>query len=81
MPTLSAAQQHAFLSLLDDPSPAVQRALRAHFAQIGPAAAPFLQSVACGPDRLAAGHAARFLHELKLTDPVGEFRDFIRSLN
>ncbi len=80
-PTLSATQQHAFLSLLDDPSPAVQRALLAHFTQVGPAAAPFLLSVARGPDRLLAGHASRFLHELKLTDPVREFRDFIRSLN
>ena len=80
-PTLSAPQQHAFLSLLDDPSPAVQRALLAHFTQVGPAAAPFLLSVARGPDRLLAGHASRFLHELKLTDPVREFRDFIRSLN
>lgn len=80
-PTLSAPQQHAFLSLLDDPSPAVQRALLAHFTRVGPAAAPFLLSVARGPDRLLAGHASRLLHELKLTDPVCEFRDFIRSLN
>ncbi len=80
-PTLSATQQHAFLRLLDDPSPAVQSALLAHFTQVGPAAAPFLQSVARGPNWILAGHASRFLHELKLTDPVGEFRDFILSLN
>ena len=79
--TLNPAQQEAFLSLLDDPSPAVRRALLVHFTQLGPAAAPFLQAVACGPNRLLARHAAWFLEELKLTDPVAEFRGFIRSLN
>jgi len=79
--TLNATQQEAFLSLLDDPSPAVRRALLAHFTQCGAAAAPFLQSVACGANRVLARHAAWFLEELKLTDPVAEFRGFIRSLN
>ncbi|MCX6956351.1 MAG: hypothetical protein NTV51_29810, partial [Verrucomicrobia bacterium] len=78
---LNPTQQEAFLGLLDDPSPAVHRALLAHFAQCGPAAAPFLQSVACGSNRILARHAARFLEELNLTDPVAEFRGFIRSLN
>ena len=79
--TLSAAQRQAFLSLLDDPSPAVRRGLLARFAECGAAVVPFLQSVAAGSDRALAGHAARFLEELNLTDPVGEFREFIRSLN
>jgi len=78
---LNPNQQEAFLGLLDDPSPAVHRALLAHFAQCGPAAAPFLQSVACGSNRVLARHAARFLEELNFTDPVAEFRGFIRSLN
>ena len=79
--TLNLTQQEAFRSLLDDPSPAVRRALLAHFTQLGPAAAPFLQSVARGSNRLLARHAAWFLEELKFTDPVAEFRGFIRSLN
>jgi regulator of sirC expression with transglutaminase-like and TPR domain len=79
--TLSAAQWDALLSLLDDPSAAVRRALLAHFAQIGPAAAPFLQAAARGSNRVLARHAAWFLDELKFTDPVAEFRGFIRSLN
>ena len=79
--TLSGAQREAFLSLLDDPSPAVRRALLLHFTQLGAPAAPFLQSVARGPNRLLARHAAWFLDELKFTDPVAEFRGFIRSLN
>lgn len=79
--TLNPTQQEAFLSLLDDPSPAVRRALLLHFAQIGPAAAPFLQTVAGGANRGLARHAVWFLEELKFTDPVGEFRTFIRSLN
>ena len=78
---LGPAQRDAFLSLLDDPSPTVQRALLAHFVQIGPAAAPFLQSLAQGSNRVLARHATRFLDELKFSDPVAEFLGFIRSLN
>ena len=79
--TLGAAQQDALLSLLDDPSASVRRALLAHFAQLGPVAAPFLQAVARGSNRVLAHHAAWFLDELKFSDPVAEFRGFIRSLH
>jgi regulator of sirC expression with transglutaminase-like and TPR domain len=79
--TLTAARRKALLSLLDDPSAGVRRALLAHFDQLGPEAAPFLQSVARGSDRVLARHAAWFLDELKFADPVAEFRGFIRSLH
>lgn len=79
--TLGAAEREAFLSLLDDPSPAVRRALLARFSTLGAAAVPFLQSVAGGPNRVLGRHAARFLQELNLADPVAEFSGFIRSLN
>lgn len=79
--TLSAAQREAFLGLLDDTSPAVRRALLVHFSQLGSAAAPFLQTVATGSNRILARHAAWFLEELKFADPVAEFRGFIRSMN
>jgi hypothetical protein len=79
--TLAAAEREAFLSLLDDASPTVRRALLARFTQLGPAAVPFLQSVARGPNRLIGRHAAWFLNELNLADPVAEFCGFIRSLN
>ena len=78
---LGPAQRDAFLSLLDDPSPAVRRALLARFGELGPAAGPFLESIARGSNRVLARHAAWFLGELNLTDPVAEFRAFIHSLN
>ncbi len=78
---LGAAERDALLSLLDDPSPAVRRALLLRFNHLGPASAPFLQAVARGSNRLLARHAAWFLDELKFSDPVTEFRGFIRSLN
>ena len=78
---LGAAERDALLSLLDDTSPAVRRALLLRFNELGPAAAPFLQSVARGSNRIIARHAAWFLDELKFSDPVSEFRGFIRSLN
>ncbi|MDO8543793.1 MAG: transglutaminase-like domain-containing protein [Opitutaceae bacterium] len=79
--TLSVAHREAFLSLLDDTSPAVRRALLAHFTHLGPAAAPFLETIARGSNRVLARHAAWFLDELKFSDPIAEFRGFIRSLN
>jgi regulator of sirC expression with transglutaminase-like and TPR domain len=69
------------LSLLDDTSAAVRQGLLAYFNGLGSAAAPFLREVAYGPNRLLAQHAFRYLEELKFSDPVGEFRSFIRSLN
>ena len=75
------ARQQALRGLLDDPSPAVRRALLAHFAQHGPEAMHFLQETVRGPHRVLARHAAWFLEELKFSDPVAEFRGFIRSLN
>jgi len=79
--TLSAAEQEALLSLLDDPSDAVRRALLTHFTQLCPAAAPFLQAAARGSNRVLARHAAWYLDELRFSDPVAEFRSFVRSLN
>ncbi len=79
--TLDASLRGAFLTLLDDDSPAVRAALTARFVHHGPPAVEFLQDVAGGPDRLLARHATWFLRELKCGDPVVDFTDFIRSLN
>lgn len=79
--TLSTSEQEALLSLLDDTSTTVRRALLARFTQVGASAAPFLQTIAQGSNRILARHAAWFLEELKFSDPVAEFRGFIRSQN
>lgn len=79
--TPSDVSREALLSLLDDPSPAVRQALRAHFAASGGEAEKFLREVATSKHRALAWHARRFLDELKFSDPVAEFRTFIRSLN
>jgi len=76
-----AAGRDALLSLLDDRSPAVRKALLAHFARLGPAASRLLQEAAHGPNRILARHAAWFIRELAFTDPATEFRGFIQSLN
>lgn len=69
------------MSLLDDPSPVVRRALVARFTAHGSAGAALLQEVAHSSNRILARHASWFIDELKLSDPVSEFRAFIRSLN
>jgi regulator of sirC expression with transglutaminase-like and TPR domain len=79
--TLGIAERDALLSLLDDTSPAVRRALLLHFNKLGPASASFLQDVARGSNRVLARHAVWFLEELKFSDPIADFRGFIRSLN
>ncbi|MDF3057100.1 MAG: hypothetical protein K0R17_1315 [Rariglobus sp.] len=77
----SLGSREAVLALLDDPSPTVRKALLAHFSAQGEPARIFLESLANGGSRLLSTHARGYLEELKFTDPVSEFRDFIRSLN
>lgn len=79
--TSSLGSREAVLALLDDPSPAVRKALLAHFAAQGEPARLFLENLASSGGRLLATHARSYLEELKFTDPVSEFREFIRSLN
>jgi regulator of sirC expression with transglutaminase-like and TPR domain len=78
---LSIGLKDALLGLLDDTSSPVRRALLLHFAQHGPAALCFLKEIAQGSNRVLAWHARWFIDELKFTDPVAEFKSFIRSLN
>ncbi len=79
--SLNPAEREALRSLLDDASPAVRRGLMARFGTLGPAAVAFLREIAEGSNRPLAWHARWFLEELKVSDPVEEFRTFIRSLN
>ena len=78
---LDGERRDALLELLDDPSPSVRGALQAYFLTLGPTAARLLQEVATGSNRILAWHARRYLEELRFTDPVAEFRDFIRAQN
>jgi regulator of sirC expression with transglutaminase-like and TPR domain len=79
--TLSTAEGDALRGLLDDSSVAVRRALLARFTELGPSGVAFLRHIADGSHRALAWHARWFLDELKVSDPVAEFRGFIRSLN
>jgi len=79
--TLGSGEKEAFLSLLDDTSPKVRRALLARFTELGALSAPFLQAVSRGSNRVLARHALFFLEELQFSDPVSEFRGYIRSLS
>ncbi len=78
---LSEAQRAALLGLLDDSSQLVRKALLGYFISHGAPAVQFLQEAARGSNRILARHAAWYLEEIKFTDPVAEFRGFIRSLN
>lgn len=77
----TAAQRKALEGLLDDPSPAVRAALLAQFTRHGRESVELLRYFASQPNRLLALHANSYLRELNFSDPVSEFRGFIRSLN
>ena len=79
--TLTPKPPHAVRRLLDDPSPSVRKALISYFQGLGAAAETFLRATAAGAEISEAEAAAWFLRELKLSDPVIDFRNFIRSLN
>ena len=80
-PTFTIEQRQALARLLDDPSPSVRAALLNHFAQHGRASVDFLRWISGQPNRALAVHANQFLRELNFSDPISEFRGFIRSLN
>ncbi len=77
----TSAQRQALTELLDDPSPVVRAALLAEFARHGRESVELLRHIAHQPNRSLALQAAWFLRELNFSDPAGEFRGFIRSLN
>ena len=52
-PALAATERAALIALLDDPNPAVRRALGARFTALGEAAGVMLREVAAGGDRYA----------------------------
>lgn len=78
---ISSSRQAALIDLLDDPSPAVRKALLAEFQAMGAEGIRFLQGVSRGQNRLSGRFANWYLTELKFADPIAEFRGFIRSLN
>lgn len=78
---LTVAKQEAFRSLLDDPSPLVQKALIDELSRLGLPAFDFLQELSSGGNRILALHARRILRELENANPTEEFRKFIRSQN
>ena len=78
---LTESQRQALINLIDDPAPTVRQALLGQFARLGRAGMDFLQEQARSSNRILAARASAYLRELKFSDPVAEFRDFIHSLN
>jgi len=77
----STPPQEAYRALLDDTSPVVRAALVTEFGRHSAIVVPFLRETARGQDRALAWHAAWFLQQLNISDPVAEFKGFIHSLN
>ncbi|MDX2185943.1 MAG: transglutaminase-like domain-containing protein [Opitutaceae bacterium] len=73
--------REALVDLLDDLQPSVRRALLNYFQQEGSESLVFLKELAAGNNRVLAFHARWFLEELQFSDPLSEFKGFIRSMN
>ncbi len=80
-PSFDPKEKDALLALIDDPSPATRKALIAHFSSQSLAAGQLLKEVAGSANRILATHARWYLNELKIRDPIEEFRVFVRSLS
>ncbi|HEU5080147.1 MAG TPA: transglutaminase-like domain-containing protein [Opitutaceae bacterium] len=78
---LSNEQKEALRTLLDDQNSVVRKSLLGYFLEHSAETVPFLKEIAAGKNRSQAWHARWFLEELKFSDPVAEFKGFIRSLN
>lgn len=77
---LTTDRKEALTRLLDDTTPAVRQALLDEFTASGADSIAFLKSVYAGDNRVLGLHASWFLRQLNFSDPVEEFRVFIRSL-
>jgi hypothetical protein len=75
--SLNSQLRTALLSLLDDPSPEVRKAMLARFQAMGRDSERFLKEIVAGPNRILSWHARWFLAELKFADPVADFVEFI----
>ncbi len=78
---LNEIEKTALISLLDDASPSVRQSLSAHFAKLGEAGRQLLIAASKSRQTGVATGAAWYLRELKVSDPAGDFRAFIQSLN
>lgn len=73
--------EDAISRLLDDLNPVVREGLLGEFSALGNEAIAYLKSICGGDNRILRLHAAWFLRELDFSDPVEEFKVFIRSLH
>ena len=78
-PAASLSHDAALTRLLDDPSPAVRRALLAHFSTRPADALRLLSALAQNPKSPLAPIAQSYLDELELSDPAEDFRALIRA--
>jgi regulator of sirC expression with transglutaminase-like and TPR domain len=78
-PATPLSHDAALIRLLDDPSPAVRRALLAHFSARPREALRLLTSLAQNPKSPLASIAQGYLDELELSDPAEDFRALIRA--
>jgi regulator of sirC expression with transglutaminase-like and TPR domain len=78
---LDPKRLEAIRTLLDDSSVMVRNSLLAFFSKHKNEASTFLKSALASQDKKTIENIRWYLNELKFSDPEGEFRTFIRSLN
>lgn len=76
---MDAARQNALYSLLDDPSPTVQQALREEIARYGEDAWALIKRALHSENESLRRAAEKLCDEVRILDPAAEFTRFIRS--
>lgn len=69
------------MELIDDPSPIVRKELLDELIRQGPSGIEFLNQLSSGSNRLHIWHANQIIEELRRSNPISMFRNFIQSQN
>lgn len=77
---LTPEREQALERLLDDTSPGVRSAMLQEFEALGSVGVSYLKAIYGGENRVLGLHAGWFLRQLNYSDPVEDFRVFVRSL-
>lgn len=77
---LTPEREDALSRLIDDPDSDIRAALLREFEKLGNVGVQYLRGISAGENRVLGFHANWYLRHLNYTDPVEEFRTFIRSL-
>ncbi|MCH6255136.1 transglutaminase-like domain-containing protein [Puniceicoccaceae bacterium K14] len=76
---MTSSKRQALIELLDDSSPIVRKELLDEFTRLGSHGIQFLNELSSSSNRIHIWHANRIIEELRQSNPISMFRNFIQS--